>query len=89
MIPYDKAPGNGWREHNKSVYVNSYTDYTDLYSQGKVYITYNDPSYGGSYFDDDSYWVKPKAPNLWSIRTRWTWFNPQFASGDWELWYRC
>lgn len=89
MKAYDDAPGNSFQEHQKFVSVNSSTDYTNLYDDKKVYITYNDPSNGGWYFDDYSSWVQPEAFNVWSIRTRWTWFNPNFTSGDWELWYPC
>ena len=90
MVPRDKAPGNGWKEHNKFISVESDTDYTDMYRDGTVYITYNDPLHGGWYFDTDSYWVQTDAHiNVWDIRTRWTWFNPAFASGKWQLWYPC
>ncbi len=89
MIAYDNAPGNGWKEHNKSVSVNSSTDYTGLYDEGWAYITYNDPSNGGWSFDSNSYWLQPDGHNIWDIRTRWTWFNQTFTSGYWELWYPC
>lgn len=89
MTAIDKAPGNWIDEHNKSVSVNSGTDFTNLFSQGSAYITYNDPFNGGWYFDRNVYWVQPQTFNVWGIRTRWTWFNQQFVHGDWELNYAC
>jgi hypothetical protein len=89
MIAYDNAPGNGWKEHDKFISVNSGTDYTYLYDEGWAYITYNDSSNGGWSFDSNSYWLQPSSLNVWNIRTRWTWFNQTFTSGDWVLWYPC
>ncbi len=91
MTPIDKAPGDWWDEHNKSVIVpHTGPDHTGEYRNGTAYITYNGGNaYPTGYFDRNSFWVQPQTAYEWGIRTRWTWFNPNFVQGDWELWYPC
>ena len=91
LTPYDAAPGNWWTEHKKFLFAyGTSQDLTALFSSGRLIISYSDQNYDvlGT-FNRNSYWIGVQSKNQWGLRTRWTWFNPNFTKYHWLALWQC
>jgi hypothetical protein len=79
--------GNAGLQHYRYVGVNSDTDITQLYLQGKAVIWYRKGN--DTEFFDHNTWMKPQQKNVWDISPDWAIFHPDWRSGSWTVSYSC
>jgi hypothetical protein len=91
LTPVDKAPGNGWEQHNKLLFaIDAPEDLTQLFLSGQLHISYTgDNSNILGTADNNAWWIGVQSMNQWGLSTVWTWTNPDFTSYDWLALWNC